>query len=145
MHRRAILRCFLGATHAGWRGALTDVIEATVAAMRRLGARNRDIVAAAGPCIGGDSYEVGPEFPDPFLAEDPDAADLFTPAGRDGHSLFDLPGYMARRSDRQGLGAVERISCDTATDEARLFSHWRARLRGEPDYGRQHSAIAVGA
>ena len=135
----------VGCAHAGWRGALAGVIEATVAAMRRLGARNRDIVAAVGPCIGGGSYQVGPEFPEPFLAEDPGAADLFTPAGRDGHWLFDLPGYAARRLDRLGLGAVERISCDTAADEARFFSHRRARLRGEPDYGRQLSAIAVGA
>lgn len=135
----------VGASHAGWRGALAGVIEATVAAMCRLGAHNHDIVAAVGPCIGGDSYEVGPEFPGPFLAEDPDSADHFAPGGPDGHFVFDLSGYVAGRLDRLGLRAIDRLACDTAADEARFFSYRRARLRGEPDYGRQLSAIAVGA
>ena len=86
----------VGAAHAGWRGALAGVIEATVAAMNRLGAANREIVAVIGPCIAQASYEVGPEFPQPFLARDAAHRTLFRPSGRLGHHQFDLPGYIGR-------------------------------------------------
>ncbi len=134
----------VGVAHAGWRGALAGVLEETVAAMGRHGADTGAVVAAIGPCIGAASYEVGPEFQETFLAEDPGSADLFRAAARDRHFLFDLPGYLARRLIRLGLRAIERIPCDTAADEARFFSYRRARLCGEPDYGRQLSAIALG-
>ncbi|MFQ5954096.1 MAG: peptidoglycan editing factor PgeF [Kiloniellales bacterium] len=134
----------IGAAHVGWRGALAGVLDETVAAMGRLGARTGGIVAAIGPCIGAGSYEVGPELQSAFIAEDPGSADLFLASGRDAHFLFDLPGYLARRLARLGLRAVEPMPGDTAADEARFFSHRRARLRGEPDYGRQLSAIALG-
>ena len=95
----------IGAAHAGWKGALTGVIEATVAAMERLGARRGDVVAALGPCIGRASYEVGPEFVAAFAAAGEDTARYFTPSRKAGHSMFDLNAYIAERAARAGVGA----------------------------------------
>src|SRR5215470_14820228 len=87
----------IAAAHAGWKGALAGVVEATIGAMERLGARRDNLRAAIGPCIGRDSYEVGPEFPAPFLAQDEANAAFFRAAPRAGHFLFDLAGYLVRR------------------------------------------------
>lgn len=133
----------IGAAHAGWKGALGGVLEAVVAAMERLGARRERIVAGIGPCIGKASYEVGPEFPAPFEAQDPSNLELFTAAPREGHFLFDLKGYAARRLARLGLTEIQTLPCDTLAEEDRFFSYRRACLRGEPDYGRLLSAIAL--
>ena len=133
----------VGAAHAGWRGALGGVLDATVAAMTELGAGPARIVAAVGPCIGWASYEVGPEFPAPFLAEDAANAAFFIPAERAGHHRFDLPGYVARRLARLGLGEVGRSGGDTAAEPDRFFSYRRSRLLGEGDYGRALSAICL--
>jgi YfiH family protein len=133
----------IGAAHAGWRGALGGVVEATVEAMAALGARPQRIRAGVGPCIAKASYEVGPEFPAPFLAEDPGNAELFTPARRTGHFMFDLPAYVERRLRRAGVAAVERADVDTVTAEDRFFSYRRTCLRGEKDYGRGLSAIVL--
>lgn len=135
----------IGAAHAGWRGALGGVLEATVAAMAKLGAAPRRIAAGIGPCIGRNSYEVGPEFPAPFLAEDGGNVDFFIDAPRAGHFLFDLAGYVARRLERLGLGRVERTGGDTAAEPERFFSYRRACLRKEPDYGRELSVISLSA
>jgi YfiH family protein len=134
----------IGAAHAGWRGALGGVLEAAVAAMVKLGAAPRRIAAGIGPCIGKASYEVGPEFPAPFLAEDSGNADFFIDAPRARHFLFDLGGYVERRLERLGLGRVERTGGDTAAEPARFFSYRRACLRKEPDYGRELSVICIG-
>jgi polyphenol oxidase len=135
----------VGACHAGWRGALGGVADATVEAMCRLGARRERIAAAIGPCIAQRSYEVGPEFPRPFLEQDEDNGALFaTVAGaRPGHVMFDLPGYLGRRLGKLGLGGVTSVPCDTCREEQRFFSYRRATLRGEKDYGRNLSAIAL--
>jgi len=133
----------IAAAHAGWRGALGGVLDNTLTAMERLGAKRKEVVAAIGPCIGQRSYEVGPEFPAPFLAEDGDNADFFASAPRPDHYLFDLPGYVARRLSRLGVVEVTRVPADTVRDEARFFSYRRATLRHEPDYGRQLSAIVL--
>ncbi len=133
----------VGAAHAGWKGALGGVIENTVAAMERLGARRKDVVAAVGPCIAHRSYEVGPDFPAPFLAAHPDNGDFFSPSPREGHWLFDLPAYVARQLALAGIAQVMRTPCDTLREEARFFSYRRSVLRGEPDYGRQLSAIVL--
>lgn len=138
----------IGACHAGWRGAFAGVAEATVEAMCRLGAARERIAAAIGPCIAQRSYEVGPEFPRPFLEQDEANADLFAPPGhsagaRPGHLLFDLAGYVARRLARVGIDAVGAVPCDTCREEERFFSYRRATLRGETDYGRNLSAIAL--
>ncbi len=131
----------VGAAHAGWRGALGGVMQATVAAMQELGARPAAIHAAVGPTIGPESYEVGPEFPAPFRATDPANDRFFRPARRAGHWMFDLPGYCLSVLDGLGLGQTERLDADTVADPAAFFSYRRACLTGEPDYGRMLSAI----
>jgi YfiH family protein len=133
----------IGACHAGWRGALAGVVESTVEEMLRRGARLEGIAAVVGPCIGRLSYEVGPEFPAPFLAADPADADLFKPAPRLDHLMFDLAGYILRRLRRLGIGAAAATGGDTMAEEPRFFSYRRGCLRGERDYGRLISAIAL--
>jgi polyphenol oxidase len=133
----------IGAAHAGWRGALGGVLDATVAAMVRLGAAPARIRAGVGPCIAQRSYEVGPEFPAPFLAEDPNNTDLFAPARREGHYMFDLGSYVERRLRRAGIFTIQRAPCDTVAEETRFFSYRRACLKGEKDYGRGLSAIVL--
>ena len=133
----------VAAAHAGWKGALAGVLDNTLAAMVKLGAKPANVVAAIGPCIGHRSYEVGPEFPAPFLAEDAINVDFFAPAPRAGHALFDLPGYISRKLAKLGVIEVTRVPADTCRDEGRFFSYRRATLRGEGDYGRQLSAIQL--
>ncbi len=133
----------IGAAHAGWKGALTGVVEATVVAMERLGARRADVVVALGPCIGHESYEVGPEFVAAFAAGDDDTARYFTPSRRAGHSMFDLNAYIAERAARAGVGRFEDLRLDTYADERRFFSYRRATHRKEPDYGRLTSVIVM--
>ena len=133
----------IGAAHAGWRGAVSGVLDQTVAAMIKLGAAPQRIAAAIGPCIAQPSYEVGPEFPAPFLAEAVANAAFFLPAARAGHFLFDLPGYVAQRLARLGVMRVARTGGDTAAEPQRFFSYRRACLSKERDYGREISAIAL--
>jgi YfiH family protein len=132
----------IGAAHAGWRGALTGVLEATIAAMEQLGAARTRITVAIGPTIRQPSYEVGPEFLARFRAADPDNERFFVPSPRQGHALFDLAGYVAARLDRAGIDRVEDVGCCTYTDQ-RFFSYRRATHRAEPDYGRHINAIAL--
>jgi YfiH family protein len=133
----------VGAAHAGWRGAVTGVLDATVAAMARHGARPETMMAAIGPCIAQRSYEVGPEFPAPFIAADPDDATFFVPSARAGHFMFDLRGYVAKRLAQLGIRHVHQMPNDTCREEDRFFSYRRACLRGEKDYGRGLSVIAL--
>ncbi len=133
----------IGAAHAGWRGALDGVLDAVVAAMIDLGAAPERIVAGVGPAIGQRSYEVGPEFPRPFLAQTGANEDFFCPAARAGHFMFDLKGYVARRLVGAGLRKVQVLPCDTCAEEARFFSYRRSCQRGEPDYGRGLSVITL--
>jgi polyphenol oxidase len=133
----------IGAAHAGWRGAIGGVLANTIKAMEALGASRRGIVAALGPCIWQVSYEVGPEFPAPFLAEDPANEKLFGLSARAGHYLFDLPGYVVGTLRKLGVGDVEPSPADTFADETRFFSYRRDCLRGEASPGRLISAIAL--
>jgi YfiH family protein len=133
----------VGAAHAGWKGALTGVIEATVAAMERLGATRRDIVGALGPCIAQASYEVGPEFVAAFAAAGEDTPRFFAPSRNAGHSMFDLNAYIAERAARAGIRGFEDLRLDTYADERRFFSYRRSTHRKEPDYGRLVSAIVL--
>jgi len=134
----------VGAAHAGWKGALTGVLENTVAAMERLGARRERIVASLGPSIGGRNYEVGPEFVERFLAVDAGHARFFAPSQKPGHALFDLPGLTTERLRKAGVTA-ENLDICTYPDEGRFFSYRRTTHRQEPDYGRQISAIMLTA
>lgn len=133
----------IGACHAGWRGAQGGVLEATLKVMGGLGARPRDIVAAIGPCIAQRSYEVGPDFPAPFLAEDPTNEDYFAHAAKPDHWLFDLPGYITKRLGDFGVGLIQRCPNDTYAEEDRFFSYRRGTHRGETDYGRGLSTIVL--
>lgn len=133
----------IGAAHAGWRGALTGVIEAAVAAMETLGAKRNRIVAAAGPMIRQPNYEVGQDLLDRFVAADPDNARFFTPAQRPGHRMFDLGGYVVSTLRRAGIERVEDTGHCTYADPARFYSYRRATHRAEPDYGRHVNAIVL--
>jgi polyphenol oxidase len=133
----------IGAAHAGWRGALDGIVEATVAKMEEHGARRENIAAAIGPLIRQTSYEVGPEFVARFRAADASFEKFFARATRDGHARFDLPGFIALRLEQAGVGTVHDLGLDTYADENRFFSYRRATHRGEPDYGRLVAAIAL--
>jgi YfiH family protein len=133
----------VGAAHAGWRGALNGAVEATVQRMTELGADPRRIHAAVGPCIAQASYEVGPEFPQPFLQQDPENQRFFVPSRREGRLMFDLPGYVVSRLRRLDLAAVEHTGHDTCADADLFFSYRRTTLAGEKDYGRDLSVIAL--
>jgi YfiH family protein len=133
----------VGAAHAGWKGAFTGVLESAVAAMERLGARRERIAAVLGPAISAASYEVGPEFSARFVEADAGNERFFAPSPRDGHAMFDLAGYITARLRAAGVDAVGDVALCTYADADRFFSYRRATHRGEPDYGRLLSAIAL--
>ena len=133
----------IGAAHAGWRGALAGVIEATVAAMVGLGAARARLVAAIGPCIAQPSYEVGPELLARFTTEDPGCADLFAPSAGSDRLLFDLKGYVLRRLARAGVEQRTALPDDTHADAALFFSSRRTRQAGGERFGLLLSAIAL--
>jgi polyphenol oxidase len=133
----------VGAAHAGWRGALSGVAEATIAAMERLGAARERIRAALGPMIRQSNYEVGPDLIDRYAAEDPASAAFFMPASRPSHALFDLAGYVAARLRRAGIPHIEDVGLCTYADPSLFFSYRRATHRAERDYGRHVNAIAL--
>jgi polyphenol oxidase len=133
----------IGAAHAGWKGALAGVVEATVAAMERLGAKRSDIAAALGPCIAQASYEVGPELVAAFVAAGEDASRCFAQSRKAGRSMFDLNAFIAERAERARVGRFEDLRLDTYADERRFFSYRRTTHRKEPDYGRLMSAIVL--
>ncbi|THD35620.1 MAG: peptidoglycan editing factor PgeF [Sphingomonas sp.] len=132
----------VGAAHAGWKGALGGVTDATLLAMEALGARRDRIRAAIGPCVARASYEVDAAFQRRFEADDP-ANERFFASGRDGHAQFDLEAYVAHRLAAAGVRTVEAMGLDTYADEDRFYSFRRATHRGEPGYGRQISIIGL--
>ena len=133
----------IGAAHAGWRGALTGVIEATIAAMEALGADRARIAAALGPTIRQPNYEVGPEFVARFKEADRANARFFSPSGKAGHAMFDLAGYIATRIERAGIAQFEDLALCNYAEPERFFSFRRTTHRGEADYGRHVNAIAL--
>ena len=132
----------IAAAHAGWKGALHGVTDATIARMEELGARREAIAAAVGPCIARASYEVDDAFLTRFTAADPANDRFFTP-GKPGHHQFDLEAYVVHRLAAAGLRRIEALGADTYADPARFFSYRRATHEGAPDYGRQISVIAL--
>ncbi len=132
----------VGAAHAGWRGAAAGVVEATIDAMERLGARRSQIAAAVGPCIGAANYEVDDAFADRFLAADA-ANGRFFHEGPAGKPHFDLEAFVVSSAAVAGLGAVEALGMDTYGAPDRFYSYRRAAHRGEADYGRQISLIGI--
>ncbi len=133
----------IGAAHAGWRGALAGIVEATLEAMERLGAERKEIRAVLGPMIRQSHYEVGPDLIARFDAADSASDRFFLPASRDGHALFDLAGYIAARLERAGIGHVEDLGLCTYADAERFFSFRRSTHSGEADYGRHVNAIVL--
>jgi purine-nucleoside/S-methyl-5'-thioadenosine phosphorylase / adenosine deaminase len=132
----------IGAAHAGWRGALDGVLEATVNAMTRLGAKPSHIQAAIGPTISQKSYEVGPEFETRFVDQDPEFAAFFCD-GPNERAHFDLPGFVALKLIATGIGGVDNLRRCTYDEKELFFSYRRSTHLGEPDYGRQLSVIAL--
>ncbi len=132
----------IGAVHAGWRGALAGVLEATVARMVALGARPEAIQAAIGPCIAKASYEVGPDMRAAFAAADPGSEGRFEPLAGGDRFRFDLKDYARQRLAKAGVAACVVMPEDTAADPARFFSARRARTADEPRFGLLLSIIA---
>jgi hypothetical protein len=132
----------IAAAHAGWKGAVGGVLAATVSAMVGLGARADRIAAAVGPAIARSSYEVDDRFRRHFLLANP-ANERFFADGRPGHWQFDLEGFVVSQLAQAGVGRVEALGLDTYADPDRFYSFRRATHRGEPDYGRQLSLIAL--
>lgn len=133
----------VGAAHAGWKGAFSGVLEATLAAMTQLGAHAEDTIAVLGPTISGRAYEVGPEFFEKFITASDGDRRFFRPSTAEGHVYFDLPAYIVSRLHASGLGQALEVGLCTYSDEKRFFSFRRATHRGEPDYGRNLSAIGL--
>jgi YfiH family protein len=132
----------IGGAHAGWRGAVGGVLEATIDAMVGIGAQRGRIIAAVGPCIRQPSYEVAADLRDAVLARDAADARFFATGARPGRWQFDLAGYCAARLVAAGV-AAEITPHDTLADEARFFSHRRNTLAGGGPIGHQLSAIAL--
>jgi YfiH family protein len=132
----------IGAAHAGWKGALTGILESTVDAMEKLGAERSGIVAAIGPLIRQHSYEVGAEFVERFVDADAENTLFFIPSIREGHAMFDLAGFIRSRLENAGVLMIDDTGLDTYSDQ-RFFSYRRSVHRKEPDYGRHVHAIAL--
>jgi len=132
----------IGAAHAGWRGAFGGVTDAAIDAMESLGARRERIVAAVGPCIARESYEVGEAFRRNLLRADAGSERFFAP-GPSGKPHFDLPAYVAARLTAVGIAKVDALQLDTYADPDRFFSYRRATHLGEPSYGRQIALIGL--
>jgi YfiH family protein len=133
----------IAAVHAGWQGALTGILESAIEHMQRHGADPARIVAAVGPCIGPKSYEVGLEFLERFITDQPGSVRFFATADSDEKRLFDLPAFVLDRLERAGVGDAEWVGHDTVVEEDLFFSNRRAHRRGEGDYGRLLSAIML--
>lgn len=134
----------IGAAHAGWKGALTGIVESTIGAMETLGAERSGIVAAIGPLIRQHSYEVGGEFVERFIAADAENALYFIPSAREGHAMFDLAGFIRMRLENAGVLMIDDVGVDTYSDP-RFYSYRRSVHRNEPDYGRHVHAIVLEA
>lgn len=132
----------IGAAHAGWRGAVDGVVTTTIAAMLERGAKIENITAAVGPCIGPASYEVGPEFPTPFLAQDQGNAEFFVERTGSDRLLFNLPAYVQSRLTHAGLRQTAVTGQDTYSD-LNFFSYRRSCHKNEADYGRNMSVITL--
>jgi YfiH family protein len=133
----------IGAAHAGWKGAIGGVTDSVISEMEALGAARGRIAAAIGPCIAQQSYEVDGAFRERFLAAESGNTNFFVASTREAHFRFDLEAYVAMRLAKAGIQNVVRLAADTYPDDTRFFSFRRATHRGESDYGRDLSAIAL--
>ncbi|MEL6828759.1 MAG: peptidoglycan editing factor PgeF [Pseudomonadota bacterium] len=132
----------IGACHAGWKGALGGICQATLSRLESAGANRADVVAAIGPSIHQASYEVGPEFRDTFLTK-ADGSERFFIPGHGDRFHFDLPGFVHAILVSEGVGAIDHLEHDTCAMDEEYFSNRRRNRRGEPDYGRNGSVIML--
>lgn len=133
----------IGAAHAGWKGAIGGIIENTIIEMEKIGAVRKNIRAAIGPTISQESYEVGQDFYDRFQEENKENNVFFVPSLKQGHFMFNLPLYVARRLEKAGIGSIEDSSLDTCSDVDNFFSYRRNCLAGIKEYGRNLSVIVI--
>lgn len=133
----------IGAAHAGWKGAVSGVLEQTAKTMIERGADPQTLSACVGPCIGPQSYEVSADFIKPFLEHDAGAQRFFRAAQKPGHLMFDLPAYALWRLQKAGIRSAFDLGRDTFADEANFYSYRRTTHRKEADYGRQIAVIAL--
>lgn len=133
----------IGACHAGWKGAFTGVLEATLAAMEQLGAQRGSIAAVLGPTISARAYEVGPEFYDRFMAQGSENALFFAKSVRPDHFMFDLPAFIGMRLNKAGIASFTSLDRCTYSEADLFYSYRRTVHRQEPDYGRLISAISL--
>lgn len=133
----------IGSAHAGWRGALSGVIEATLETMEKLGASRPNIVTALGPMIRQPNYEISGEFFRTFVQADGNNDRFFKNGARPDHYMFDLPGYIAARLAQAGVRAIEDCGLCTYAEPDRFYSYRRSQHRSEPDYGRHVNAIVL--
>jgi YfiH family protein len=134
----------IGVAHAGWKGALSGVLESTIIAMEKLGAERAAMVAAIGPLIRQASYEVGQEFVERFIETDAENTRFFISSSRSSHAMFDLGGFIRMRLEQAGIPMIDDLGIDTYADE-RFYSYRRSVHRSEPDYGRHVHAIVLEA
>jgi YfiH family protein len=133
----------IGAAHAGWRGALSGVLENTVMAMEALGADRERVRAAVGPCIWEANYEVGPEFAVHLRSEPAENRRFLKPFGNEGKFHFDLSGFVVSRLSSFGLADIAASPADTFADRERFFSYRRSQIENKTETGRQASAIMM--
>ncbi len=138
------VREVIGAAHAGWRSALQGIVECTLATMTAYGAELKNVVAAIGPSIHQENYEVGPEVVKQFIAQSPNSKMYFKPSQKAGYALFDLPGYVKGCLKEAGINDVEGVDQDTYSAPDLFFSHRRAFHKGEKAHGNQISLISFG-
>lgn len=133
----------IGAAHAGWKGAITAILQNTITSMEELGAKRQNIIATIGPTISQSSYEVGKEYYDRFSEESTANSKFFMPSDRSEHYKFDLPAYVESQLKIAGLKSVGNVQMDTYSDAETFFSYRRSCHKNEPDYGRNLSVIAI--
>ena len=133
----------IGAIHAGWRGAIAGIIDNTLCLMLEKGVNISSVIAAIGPCIGQASYEVGEEFKNRFVKHIPINERFFCSGGKAVKSHFDLAAYVRYQLERSGVKHISQLDSDTFVDDDKFFSYRRSLLKGEENYGRGISMIAL--
>ncbi len=133
----------IGSAHAGWRGALEGVLENTITAMEAIGAKRSNIQAALGPCLRQPNFEVGLELVDAFVGRHPWSGDYFAPGEKAEKRQFDLAGFGAECLKKAGVGSIDDLGICTLAAPDQYFSYRASRLRGDEDYGRNLSVIAL--
>lgn len=133
----------IGAAHAGWKGVIGGIIENTILAMEEIGSRRKNILAAIGPAIGRDSYEVGREFKQKFISQSPSYEKYFSDSQKAEHYMFDIKQSAYDKLANCEINAINMLTNDTYVEEERFFSYRRSTHKNEPDYGRQISVIML--